>query len=230
MEAPWVKTRIFVMDWLHCADQGSAADFIGNVFYQLVGHYPGSTKEDRYKNLFQDILQHYEANGVEDRLDHLAPTFVESRQGMKLRCSAAKCRKLVPFVAELTQSLCDMNEPVEQAMAVAAQHLKAVYDCLSSGEDMKQSSIYFAAQYVALHDSLHPTDDRLFRLKPKLHLFLHLCGDGGRPSKHWCYRDEDFGGSVAKAARRRGGLLRPKATSFRVLTSLQIGTPRICIR
>ncbi len=46
---------------------------------------------------------------------------------------------------------------------------------------------------------------------------------------HWCYRDEDFGGSIAKAARRRGGQRNPTATSDRVLMSMAIGAPRVAI-
>ena len=96
--------------------------------------------------------------------------------------------------------------------------------------ELKEHSIKFALQYVGLHDVLNPGDDRLFRIKPKLHFFLHLCSDGGNPAMHWCYRDEDFGGSVAKAARRRGGMRKPSSTSMRVLTLLKISNPRISVR
>ena len=43
-----------------------------------------------------------------------------------------------------------------------------------------------------------------FRCKPKLHMFLELAFGGGEPAKHWNYRDEDFGGSVAAFGKRRG--------------------------
>ena len=152
---------------------------------------------------------------------------------MKLRCSAATCRALVPFVAQLCDELCDLNDPVEDAMHRAAhQH---VYDALSSAcfdarQQMAHHGVRFARHYIALHDHLHGDDDRVWRLKPKLHLFLHLCLDGGDPSKHWCYRDEGFGGTVARIAHRRGGHLGPKATSSTVLRGLKLGTPRVRIR
>ena len=50
--------------------------------------------------------------------------------------------------------------------------------------------------------SLEP--HRVWRVKPKLHQFLHITDDGGRPAKCWNYRDEDFGGSVARQSRMKG--------------------------
>ena len=235
LEAPYVKTAIFKMDWLHAADQGVTADFIGNELHYFVSHMPGTTEKKRYEALWHEIQEYYVQEDVQDRPDCLKPTFIENRAGMKLRCSAAKCRKLVPFALRLAEELCDREDPVEEAIYKASYHLNEVYGALSStcadaDAVMREHSTKFALQYVALHDHLNGDDERVFRIKPKLHFFLHLCSDGGRPSKHWCYRDEDFGGSVARAARRRGGMRRPQATSNRVLTCLKIGTPRISIR
>ena len=235
-DAPWVKTYIFRMDWLHAADQGISADFIGNTLYYFEENLvPGSNKAERYNTLFAQIDAVYHDLHVEDRLDCLKPTFIESRQGMKLRCRAAQCRALVPVVCRLCEELCDLNDPVEEAIAKAAHHLKEVYACLSGDHpdpeaQMKDHSIGFALQYVALHDHFNEDDDRLFIIKPKMHFFLLLCSEGGRPSRNWCYRDEDFGGSISKAARRRGGMSRPMTTSMKVLECLAIGTPRVSIR
>jgi len=225
------------MDWLHAADQGITADHIGNIFHYVTeNHIPGANKEARYNALWQEIQADYEANDVADRLDCLKPSFVEKRQGMKLRCSAAVCRALVPIVLKLVTELLDIREPVEEAMYWATYHLDKCYACLSKdfvgdyAATLQESSTKFALQYVALHDHFYPGDDRLFRLKPKLHFFLHLCSDGGHPARNWLYRNEDFGGSVAKAAHRRGGQASATATSYNVLTKLAIGTPRIAAR
>ena len=235
LQAPWVKMHIFRMDWLHAADQGVTADFIGNVFRYIVEHLMfGGTKEDRYHRLWMMMQEWYEDEKVTDRMDALKTSFVENAKGTKLRCSAAQCRALVPFVLKVCNELCDRTNPVEDAIYWASFHLAKVYGCLSKtspwGQDvLKQSSIEFALQYVALHDHFNPQDAKLWRVKPKMHFFLHLCSDGGLPSMHWCYRDEDFGGSVAKAGRRRGGMRNPTATSFKVLRCMAIGTPRIAI-
>ena len=39
---------------------------------------------------------------------------------------------------------------------------------------------------------------------PKMHLFLELCSAGTEPQKFWNYRDEDFGGSIARQSRMKG--------------------------
>ena len=75
---------------------------------------------------------------------------------------------------------------------------------------------------------LQPTGTRNWRIKPKLHLFLHLCSDGGRPSLFWTYRDEDYGGTVARYSRRRGGLLSARGMSEGMLDRFRM-EPMICM-
>ena len=46
----------------------------------------------------------------------------------------------------------------------------------------------------------------VFKVIPKQHLFQELCEMSDiNPSMTWCYRDEDFGGSLASISRVRGG-------------------------
>eukprot|EP00974_Lingulodinium_polyedra_P097280 9427730-Lingulodinium_polyedra.AAC.1 len=61
--------------------------------------------------------------------------------------------------------------------------------------------------YSAL--SKEQEDDRLWRIKPKAHMFAEL-GEYqqvllGNPSTFWGYQDEDFVGQVAKLAHTKGG-------------------------
>ncbi len=58
---------------------------------------------------------------MQDRLNCLKPNFYTKANGMKLKCSAAKCRKLIPFLAALTEELCDLADPVENAMHQAVR-------------------------------------------------------------------------------------------------------------
>ena len=53
---------------------------------------------------------------------------------------------------------------------------------------------------------------------------------GGRPSLYWTYCDEDFGGSVAHLARRRGNIASGRATSESVLSRFKVRTPVCRIR
>ena len=100
----------------------------------------------------------------------------------------------------------------------------------SPSNAMREHGIKFALQYVALHDHLNPADDKAFRIKPKLHLLLHITSDNSVPRLIWTYRDEDFGGSVARMARRRGNLLRCGSTSYTCLAKFKISNPVVRIR
>lgn len=236
LEAPYVTTSIFRRDWLHCSDQGVASDFLGNFFKRLHEKYPGANKKERYMALFQDVLAFYKEFDVSDRLDTLLPTSVEKQKsGYKLKASAAQTRALVPFAYRLATEICDLTDPVEEALYWAAYHLNETYKTLSSEcpEPLLKKAQHgpqFALQYVALHDLLNPEDDKAFRIKPKMHLFLHVCAEDDLPAKNWCYRDEDFGGSAAKMSRRRGGVRSLHGVSSVTLERFKAHTPRVCIR
>ena len=56
MFAPWVKSSIFKMDWLHAADQGCAADFLGNALLLIASKLPGRDKKARVDELWRRTL------------------------------------------------------------------------------------------------------------------------------------------------------------------------------
>ena len=53
MLAPWVKIDIFRPDWLHCADQGVTADYIGNLFLLISEKLQGANKDLRVAALWR---------------------------------------------------------------------------------------------------------------------------------------------------------------------------------
>jgi len=234
LEAPWVKTRIFRMDWLHVCDIGVSQDFLGNLLHALLPFSIGNNKKEQCASLYAEILAQYKMNGVEDRLDCLFPSLFEHSDGpYKLRCSAAKARALVPIACNLAQEMLDSRVPKFAAIKQAAFHLSQVYFALSANHPspaatMAEHGLKFAVQYVALHDFCNGADSYAWRIKPKLHLFLHIVSDGTVPRLTWTYRDEDFGGSVARMARRRGNLLSSSCTSLNVLSRFKMENP--CVR
>ena len=58
--APAFKTSLFLLDWLHCTDQGVAADFLGQLFWMLLPKLPGQSKEQQRSSLWLKIAQHYQ--------------------------------------------------------------------------------------------------------------------------------------------------------------------------
>ena len=222
LQCPWAHVRIFRRDWLHIADLGVGADWLGNFLNYIQQFFPGGTKVERYNAIFDELQAFYEANEVANRLECLKPSFVENDLGFKLRGSAGTVRAMIPFAWQLAQELLSVDDVEQNTVRQAAYHINMVYSCLSHSclepvPQMKEHSTKFALLYVGLHNLMNPTKPKLWRLKPKLHQWLHLCEEGSIPVKTWTYRDEDFGGSVAKAARRRGGMLRPQCTSAKVL-------------
>ena len=231
--APYVTPAIFRMDWLHVADQGITPEFIGSFIAEVIHLFPGSTQKERCASLYEQILQYYEDENVLDRFDKILPTFIFDKKDYKLKGSAAKVRALVPFIWRLAQEILDLQDPKHSAMYHAAYHLHEVYEALSESHpdpqnSMREHGVRFASLYVALHDLLNGQDEKSFKIKPKLHLFMHITSDNSIPRLVWTYRDEDFGGSVARMARRRGGVLRCSSTSKSSLAKFKIANP--CIR
>ena len=218
---PWISLAIFRIDWLHCADQGVAADFLGNLFVVLRDKLPGNNVDEKTQSLWELVQGFYESKQIDDRLQDLTKGMIQSSgKAPKLRCSAACCRALIPWAAAAAEALLDTNCPLENQMIVAAKNLASCYQCLSSdsifyADLLKDHSIKFAASYTALSVATAHSP-KTWRVKPKMHMFLELCSEGTRPSMFWCYRDEDWGGFVAKCARRRGGILSVQAFSVNV--------------
>ena len=212
MGAPAFRCDICRIDWLHTADLGVSADFLGLLFHYILGKKPEATLKERVGHLYQEINAWYKANKVEDRLDQLTVNMIYPKGSTTsspiLKGSAAEIRALIPFAKDAALQQLDDADPVEDTIRAAIVDLAACYDCLSSDHPfsadlLAKHSLRFSLLCVALEDS---TDN--WHVKPKLHLFQEMCEMhedlGERPSAFWTYRDESFGGSVARLARTRG--------------------------
>ena len=124
---------------------------------------------------------------------------------------------------------------MEEAAISAMHHLHQFYASLSHdggaganecNGDLADIAAKFAAQFAALE----AVDGKQFRAKPKLQMFLELCMERGSLAKCWAYRDEDFGGSCAKSARRGGGVLCVRGISTGMLTKFRMQAPVVKIK
>ena len=233
-KAPWCDIRIFRIDWLHTVDQGIAADFLASLFLVVCRHLEGANHKARVGTLWGSLRAWYQTEGVADRLQSLVPTMIKAPDKRpKLRCKAAECRALVPFALVLARKfLAPSPTPREKAISCAMEFLSQCYQALGSGsifshDVLKESGLKFALQYCALAQAW--AKEEFFQPKPKLHLFMHLCEEGA-PVKTWTYRDEDFGGSIAAWARRRGGARTTRAFSQGVLDRFRIKHPVLRMR
>ena len=112
---------------------------------------------------------------------------------------------------------------MESTLFWAMHHLDQCYKTLASKDKvvLRESSTRFAL----LYSSLASAEPGVFRIKPKLHAWLEACAEGGDPASHWCYRDEDFGGSVSNTGRRRGSQCTVAGVSLGVLSKFCMNPP-----
>ena len=210
---PFADMRMLRLDWLHCADLGVSADFLGSLIWYFVAKRKvpaGTTQKRRMRAmhlLMQDFYRRRPADQKKNQLPNLTIGVVKGKKKKfpKLRAGGGQVRHLIPWGVELVERFCDRNDPAESSMYFGMQSLSRCYAALSGlfphvNDVLQDDSKRFALHFAALAQTT-----AIFRVKPKLHAFLELCSSGGQPSKHWNYRDEDFGGSVANFGKRRGG-------------------------
>ena len=207
LSLPFLEQSCFRIDWLHCADLGVAADFLGQLFHRLQVKLPGGSVQARVAKLWEMIQHFYSAQSSPDRLPNLSVAMIKAPgKHPKLKCQGAACRCLVPFGVELAEKLVDPADEEEATALHCARHLLQAYECLHTEDSnqLKKSSTRFAVLLV----DLARLNSKAWRLKPKIHMWLELCAEEGvKPNMFWGYRDEDFGGGLARLARRRGGRL-----------------------
>ena len=217
---PGLETSCFKPDWLHVVDLGVACDFLGNVLLLLSKKFTGATHKARVGAMWQHIQGWYTDQAVENRLDNLYPTMLQAKASNppKLRAKAAQARGLVPYASFAAAELLESG-PVDALAASMATELAACYECLSPTKFDHEVLAFHCRRYCHLAVEMESQHDGVsWRLKPKVHLFQELCEfHVDCPSLFWTYRDEDFGGSMAQLAKRRGGPKGPGVISRAVL-------------
>ena len=190
---------------------------------------PGANIDERHAALWAKIQRWYETEGIENRLQNLTRGMIQSTgKAPKLRSNAGCCRALVPFGRAAAEELLNATCPVESQMIAAARDLEVCYQSLAEGsiffaDLLREHSMRFAQSYNALNESTY--NPKIWRIKPKMHMWLELCSEGSKPSMFWCYRDEDWGGFVARAARRRSGVLSARSFSYNLNVRFRIYQP-----
>ena len=227
--APFFDVKLFVHDWLHVMDLGVTCDFLANLFHLLLPYKSGSNQKERVKSLYRDIDAYYRRTRAESRLDTLTVDMLGKRgQPPKLRARGAEARGLVDFAHEQAQALLGAT-PEEQTARQAAEHLRACYHNLCAEVfdhgSLKENSRKFCILYSALESTV-PAESKRWRMKPKFHQMQELCEESTtNPASNWCYRDEDFGGSMSAFCRVRGGRATPQVIGRNVLMKFEARHP-----
>ena len=228
---PLFTAESFKLDWLHCADQGVTAMFMGALLVMCICNpgfqMYGATQEIRRACIWQMIQCYYRSEKIlTDRMKCL-PSSRFHLKPPKLKAMGGTIRRLVGFFLQFTQQWTRQGEELSQQQQWALEAMKALsqcYACLShtSGLDpshLKEQSILFAIHLKQLHYQ----SPEVFCVRPKLHQWLELCSSGIIPSDVWNYREEDFGGSLASMAMTEGGLTTSSSCS-------RVTLQKFCIR
>jgi hypothetical protein len=217
---PFFHTGLFKIDWLHTMDLGCAADWIGNLFNYILHKLPGTTRKAQCSQLFLQIQAYYKAHPeVPGRYDNLTTSMIKNgKKGCKLRGKAAEVRGLVGFSTELAVTCLSRENALEATILQGTLLLGSCYDCLSH-TTQRQSLVAACRKFCLLWKALEErSPGKLWKVKPKAHLLCELAEyTSDRPSDTWCYREEEFGGSLAQLSRIKGGKITPGIVARNVL-------------
>jgi hypothetical protein len=209
---PFANSRLLKLDWLHVVDLGVAADYIGGLLWYLVTHkrVAGRTIKARISTLHHSLMAYYERQlpgEKTSRLPKLTRGVVKGKKAKraKMRCGAGMLRHMVPWAMELAETFLDRRAGGDERAAVESSiHCGMATHSLTLTPLLQTCCCSTPAGSPRKRPPWKTPSPATFKVKPKMHLFLELCMQGGEPAKHWNYRDEDFGGSVAAFGRRRG--------------------------
>ena len=167
---PYFQSHLCLMDWLHVADQGVSAVFLGSLFWYVLRRLPGQTEQDRISHLFGLVNDYYEDNNVTSRLDNLTVKMLGKKGKAKLRAKAAEVRALIGFALILCQNFLDRTNVVDETVLLAASSLQTCYACLSRTDYdqhiMARNSRTFCMFLCELEKKAPE-----FGIVPKLHFF-----------------------------------------------------------
>ena len=214
------------VDILHTVDQGVGSHIVANTiwyFAVLMACFGGATYADRVKRCHEDIKKRYRRTRTQDKLQGaLTPERLRtSGDWPKLKAKAAATRHLARYALDLALRFARVavvdGHPegcgclrcwtkTHDELTVAVCQLLVEFYVLIECEAMTFSAAakaripvlgdQLAAMYCRLSSMCFSRSLRLWKLSPKLHLFLHLCSHQapamGNPRFYWTYGDEDL--------------------------------------
>ena len=219
-----LRLECVMVDILHTLDQGFASHIIGNVlwyFFVMCAVLGGTTQAICIAKCYEDMLQWYKTTRCKCQIQgKLTEERVRATGDWpKLKAKAAATRHLARYALNVAtrfaqlDSLDEFTRLHDELCVGVCQLLVEFYDMLSS-EAMFLSAAAKArlpnlgneitGMYTRLSNMAIQRNWRLWKLSPKMHLFLHLCLHQavlyGNPRYYWTYGDEDMVGQLMDIA------------------------------
>ena len=206
-----------MIDVLHTVDQGVASHIIANVMWVFAvvrKVFGGKTQEENVQRLYANMQKWYKGLKSKTRMQgKLTVERLRTKGGWpKLKAKAAATRHLAAYALHLAQTFGTGTVEDKQILGVC-QMLSEFYNVMQSESqflsaaaklDVPKVGYRLVALYTALATDAKRKGLKLWKLQPKLHLFLHLCEwqaiTHGNPRYYWTYADEDLMGIMAEIA------------------------------
>ena len=218
-----LRLSCVMVDVLHTLDQGISSHIVANCIWYfaiIVGVFGGTNQKERIQRCYEDLKSWYRKPENRKLYKVVGKLTVErvkaSGDWPKLKAKAAATRHLAAYALSLAtrfgrcESLDDFTRLHDQLVIGVAQLLVEFYEIISVesmylsaaakarlpqlGNDL--AKLYARLSTIAFEKLQIDPTWRLWKLSPKLHLFLHLCCEQtiewGNPRFWWCYGDEDM--------------------------------------
>jgi hypothetical protein len=202
------------VDVLHAVDQGLASHVVANTFVELI-HPWGPNQAARTAALEARIKTYYDVNRESSKIQGKL-TFERlktSNDWPKLKAKAAATRHLAAFALELAAEADDSLPPgASPAVRLHSRRRRAVcqllvrfselldghgrYFTVAAKTEIAEIGRNLVTIYSQLSAESVASEQRMWKLTPKFHIFIHLCEiqciTWGNPRWYWTYSDEDL--------------------------------------
>ena len=223
-----------MVDVLHTVDQGVASHIVANVLWTFAvcrKVFGGKTQQEQVANLFAHMNAWYKK--VKEKTKLKGKLTVERLRTKgdwpKLKAKAAATRHLARYALQLCFEFASTAAEDRQMVAVC-QLLVRFYEIMESesqflGAAAKRELPTLGSQLVGIYTGLATAAKnkglKMWKLHPKLHLFLHLtewqCLSYGNPRYYWTYADEDLQGNMSEVAKSVHPSTMPTSAMFKWL-------------
>ena len=212
-----LRIECVMIDVLHTVDQGIASHIIGNVFWELVSAkvWVPTNQPDNVAKLNELLTQWYKDNKDKYRVQGKL-TIERLRQDggwPRFKAKAAATRHLADFALELATKH-DSGSDHDRMRTAVCQLLVEFYTILKSEgvflsqegkHRLSQCGVRLCSLYAQLSRISADSYRKMWKVHPKLHLFLHVCQHQApvywNPRCFWTYSDEDLVGQMIEVAR-----------------------------
>lgn len=231
--ATGMRLENIMVDVLHTVDLGICSDIVGNILYIMVvlsACLGGHTYAERIKNMASHLAQWYKDTKTSYRLRGEVKMETIRQDGWpRLTAKAAAARDLSKYAlylllnygdkllqgkpwadAELMTSLCRLLVRFYELIAIGDPFL-----CGGDRAELSSIGQYVADIYTRLGRYAMDDSMKLWKVMPKLHLWLHLTQQQNlmNPRQFWTYSDEDLVGQMIDIA----STLHPKNLAYNTI-------------